>query len=74
MGLPLAAFRTPVEHSELDPDHGNELDQVIDSLPLSSEQEHLLGLSAISTVELMARCTEEVCDAADGPGGSAVAG
>jgi Iron-containing redox enzyme len=65
-GFPPAAFRTLQEHADLDPGHGDELDQLIDSLPLSSEQEELLGLSSMSSVEFMARCIEDVCDAADG--------
>lgn len=64
-GLPAAAFRTLAEHAELDPGHGDELDEVIDSLPLSREQEELLGLSSMSSVELMARCLEEVSDAVE---------
>ena len=64
--LPRPAFRTLVEHAELDPDHGNELDRIIDSLPLSPELEEALALSSMSSVDLMARCIEEVCGAADG--------
>jgi hypothetical protein len=65
-GFPAAAFRTLEEHSELDSAHREELDRVIDSLPLSSEHEVVLGLSSMSSVELMARCIEEVCDVVDG--------
>ncbi len=64
-GLPRGAFRTLMEHAELDPDHGDELDQVLDTLPLSRELEEVVGLSAMSSVDLMARCIEEVCEAAD---------
>jgi len=64
-GLPRRAFRTLMEHAELDPHHGDELDQVIDTLPLSRELEEVVGLSAMSSVDLMARCIDEVCEVAD---------
>jgi len=64
-GLPRRAFTTLMEHAELDPDHGDELDQIIDTLPLSRELEEVLALSAMSSVDLMARCIEEVCEAAE---------
>lgn len=64
-GLPRRAFRTLMEHAELDPHHGDELDQVVDTLPLSRELEEVVGLSAMSSVDLMARCIDEVCEVAD---------
>jgi hypothetical protein len=63
-GHPRDAFRMLAEHAELDPHHGDELDQLIDSLPLSADLETLLGLSAMSTVGFLARCLEEVVDGA----------
>lgn len=72
-GHPPPAFRTLEEHAELDPGHGEELGRLIDSLPLTVGHEELLGLSSMSSVDLMARCLDEVCDAvddADAPGGS----
>jgi hypothetical protein len=63
-GHPREAFRTFAEHGELDPHHRDELDEAIDSLPLTREQEALLGLSAISSVELLARSIEEVVEGA----------
>jgi hypothetical protein len=59
-GYPREAFRTFAEHGELDPHHREELDEAIDSLPLSPQQEALLGLSAMSSVEFLARSIEEV--------------
>jgi pyrroloquinoline quinone (PQQ) biosynthesis protein C len=64
-GLPREAFRTVVDHSELDPEHGDELDRLIDELPLSREQEEVVTLSAMSSVELVAVLLEEVCDTAE---------
>jgi hypothetical protein len=59
-GLPPEAFRTVVKHGELDPGHRDELDRTIDSLPLSHAHEVLLGLSAISTADLLTRSLDEV--------------
>jgi hypothetical protein len=70
-GYPRDCFRMLAEHAELDPHHRDELDQLIDSLPLTEDLETLLGLSAMSTVGFMARCIEEVVDGASGPGSDA---
>jgi hypothetical protein len=59
-GYPRDAFRTFAEHGELDPHHRVELDEAIDALPLSRQQEALLGLSAMSSAEFLARSIEEV--------------
>lgn len=64
-GLPPPAFRTLLDHAELDPTHGDELDELIDSLPLSPAHEEVIGLSAMSSVDLMARCIHDVCDATE---------
>jgi hypothetical protein len=61
-GFPREAFRTVAEHGELDPGHRDELDRTIDSLPLSPDHEVLLGLSAISTADLLTRSLEEVVE------------
>src|SRR5919201_2585344 len=63
-GFPPEAFRAFPAHGELDPHHRDELDQAIDSLPLTAEHEALLGLSAMSTAELRARSIEEAVDQA----------
>jgi hypothetical protein len=54
-GFPRQAFRTMILHGELDAGHRDELDQTLDSFPLSRDHEVLLGLSAISTAELLSR-------------------
>jgi hypothetical protein len=51
-----------VLHGELYPGHRDELDQTLDSLPLSRDHELLLGLSAISTAELLTRSLHEVVE------------
>lgn len=65
-GYPREAFRTLAEHGELDSHHRDELDTVIDSLPLSREHEVLLGLSAMSTARLVTISIEEVVESAAG--------
>jgi pyrroloquinoline quinone (PQQ) biosynthesis protein C len=59
-GLPRAAFRTYVEHAELDPGHRDRLDRTIDALPLGDSHEQALGISAIATAALAARSLEEL--------------
>jgi len=49
-GLPHEAFRTFISHAKLDPHHKQELDDFIDSLTLTLQQQSLLAVSAISTV------------------------
>jgi len=49
-GLPHDAFRTFISHAKLDPNHKQELDDFIDSLPLTVQQQALLAVSAINTV------------------------
>lgn len=66
-GYPSRCFRMLAEHAELDPHHRDELDQLIDSLPLTPDLETLLGLSAMSTTGLMARALEEVVEVAERP-------
>jgi hypothetical protein len=52
-GLPRAAFGQLLEHAKLDAMHGVHLNQLIDSLPLTPEQEQLVGLSALTTFRLV---------------------
>jgi Iron-containing redox enzyme len=61
-GLPASAFRTMLEHADLDIDHAAELDDLLDRLPLSPGQHEALGLSAISTVAGLTRVLQEVGD------------
>jgi heme oxygenase-like protein len=66
-GYPREAFRTVAAHAELDPSHGDELFELIDSLALTREQAGVMGLSAMHTVDLYARALEEILDDAAGP-------
>jgi hypothetical protein len=59
-GHPRKAFRTLIAHSGLDPGHRDDLDAALDKLPLTREQEALVGLSAISTIHMLAGILDEV--------------
>jgi hypothetical protein len=61
-GLPASAFRTMLEHADLDIDHAAELADLLDRLPLSSSHNEALGLSAISTVVGLTRLLNELGD------------
>jgi len=61
-GLPASAFRTMLEHADLDIDHAAELADLLDRLPLSPIHNEALGLSAISTVAGLTRLLKEVGD------------
>ena len=61
-GFPPEAFRTYVEHADLDPGHRDHLDRTLDSLPLTAEHESALGVSAIVSAGLAARALEELLD------------
>ena len=63
-GFPREFFRTYALHGELDAHHLQELDDTIDSLPLEPEHEELLGLSAMSSAELLNRMIEDLLAAA----------
>ena len=56
------AFRTLKAHAELDPHHRDELFDALDRLPLTAEQSAVLGLSAMSSVHLLAQALNEVTD------------
>jgi hypothetical protein len=63
-GYPRSAFNTFAEHGELDPGHRARLDRTIDALPLTPEQEAVIGISAITTAGLAARSLEEILERA----------
>lgn len=58
-GLPRAAFGQLLEHATLDAMHGAHLHQLLDSLPLTPAQEQLVGLSALTTLRLVAEALLE---------------
>jgi hypothetical protein len=61
-GYPREAFRTYIEHAELDPGHRDRLNRTIDSLPLEAWHETALGISAIGTASMAARSLEEILE------------
>jgi hypothetical protein len=61
-GYDRTAFRTMIAHSELDPGHADDLDELLDRLPLTRDQAGVVGLSAITTVRLAAHVFDEVAD------------
>jgi len=56
------AFRTLLLHADLDSHHGADLDDFLDSLPLTEQQRTLIGLSAITSVRLFTQAQEELLD------------
>jgi Iron-containing redox enzyme len=56
------AFRTYLMHADLDPHHGDDLDDLLDSLPLTEQQRTLIGLNAIASVQLMTQAQQELLD------------
>jgi hypothetical protein len=47
-------------HAELDPHHRDELNDLLDSLPLTEEQSTALGLNALYTVDAFTRAVDEL--------------
>jgi hypothetical protein len=69
-GLPLSAFRTMLEHADLDIGHAAELADLLDRLPLSPSHNEALGLSAISTVAGLTRLLKDLGDRLAATGGT----
>lgn len=59
-GHPRKAFRTLLAHAALDPGHRDDLDAVLDELPLTGEQQALIGLSALTTARLLTAMLDDV--------------
>jgi Iron-containing redox enzyme len=55
-GLPVELFRTRMLHAELDPSHQEDLFDLIESLPLSHDQERLIARSVSHTSAMLADC------------------
>jgi hypothetical protein len=70
-GLPPQAFRTLLEHADLDVDHARELYALIDALPLTDAQSALVGMSALQTLEHMGGMFQDLLHT---PGSSTPAG
>jgi hypothetical protein len=61
-GLPRVAFGQLLMHARVDAMHGVQLHQLLDSLPLTPAQEQLVGLSALTTLHLVAEALLETLD------------
>ncbi|MFL5586807.1 MAG: iron-containing redox enzyme family protein [Ktedonobacteraceae bacterium] len=57
--LPRDVFRTYLKHAHLDPHHCQNLDRILDSLPLTREHSTIIGISASHTAQLLACSLEE---------------
>jgi hypothetical protein len=58
-GLPPKAFRTFIKHARLDPHHRDDLNDMLDAMPLTAAQESLVIENAIDTQRLLARSLRE---------------
>ncbi len=58
-GFPRAAFKFHLGHVNLEPRHNADLDELIDSLPLTAADEALIGISAMRTVRAVAETLQE---------------
>jgi RimJ/RimL family protein N-acetyltransferase len=63
-GYPREAFRTMLAHAELDPGHAEELDELLDELPLTREQSAAIGLNAMSTTRVLTEAFGEMVGSA----------
>ena len=72
-GLPADAFRTLLWHADHDGEHTQDLDDLLDTLPLTNEDITLIGINIAHTNSLLARSVHEMIKAfesrtADMPG------
>jgi Iron-containing redox enzyme len=58
-GYPREALRTLLHHAKVDPGHSADLDDLIDSLPLTQRHIDLMGLSAIHTATKLMELSAE---------------
>lgn len=54
-GLSLDCFSSFIYHARIDPQHGRDLDEVLDALPLTADHLALIGVSSLRTIGLMTR-------------------
>jgi hypothetical protein len=59
-GVPAAATRFFRRHAVIDVRHRDEIHRTLDELPLSAEQEQLIGVSALHTAGLLIRLYDEL--------------
>jgi hypothetical protein len=66
-GHPRTAFRTLIEHADLDPHHQEELYGLLDDLSLTPQQSAVVGLSGLHTLHLTAVSVQEIVERFEGP-------
>ncbi|MGH7518101.1 MAG: iron-containing redox enzyme family protein [Gemmatimonadales bacterium] len=59
-GLPREALRTLYKHALLDPHHRDDLDAVLDDLPLAPEHSAILGISALTVMDQLGGILERL--------------
>lgn len=64
-GYPPEAFDTLRHHSDIDIDHGAELFDLIDNLPLTDRHEAIIGMTALQTADLLITAGDELLDTLD---------
>jgi len=64
--LPNAAISSFLYHSKIDPTHRDDLDRLLDSLPLGPNETELIGLSALRTVQYVTTTLREVNESCQG--------
>lgn len=62
-GLPATAFRCLMEHADNDPHHIAELNETLDKMLLTAEQQEYVALSAFHTIDAVASVFEELMEA-----------
>jgi len=61
-GLPAHAFTTLEHHAEVDPAHNQELDALIDALPMSEAHLRCVCLSGLATARSLGHALEDLAD------------
>jgi hypothetical protein len=64
-GVASESLTTFHRHAVIDLAHGRELEELLDSLPLTDQHRSLLMLSATTTVRQLSRHTQNLLDLAD---------
>ncbi len=58
--LPLKCFSSFVYHAKIDLQHRRELDEALDSLPLTPDELALIGLSSLRTIRMMSEIMDDI--------------
>ncbi|MEO5580843.1 MAG: iron-containing redox enzyme family protein, partial [Gemmatimonadaceae bacterium] len=64
-GVPRDALRTFYRHATIDIEHGRELEDLVDSLPLTEAHQEMLAVSATTVLRQLARIMERHVNRAD---------